>query len=94
MNEATTELLNENKVLHLMTQGFLIKDGVLEQTHVNLNRAQFVSKYWEKVYHILGDHVTKHIQKDYLIFFKTQDDSLVQISGPNIFKYLSEKFGR
>ena len=62
--------------------------------YINLNKQCMITKYWERVYLILGDHVFKHMYKEYLIFLKTRDESLVQISGTNIFCYLSEKLGR
>lgn len=53
-----------------------------------------ITRNWERVYRILGDAVFSHIYKDYIIFLKTRDDSLVQISGTNIFVYLNDKLGR
>ena len=46
------------------------------------------------MYKILGDALFKHLYKEYIIFLKTRDDSLVQVSGTNIFVYLNEKLGR
>jgi len=43
---------------------------------------------------MLGDHVFRYFYKNYMIFLRTRDDSLVQISGCNIFVYLNDKFGR
>ena len=43
---------------------------------------------------MLGDHLFAHLYAEYIIFYKTKDDSLIQVSGTNIFSYLSEKFGR
>ena len=43
---------------------------------------------------MLGDQVFQHLYKEFLIFMKTLDDSLVQISGTNIFVYLNEKLGK
>jgi hypothetical protein len=34
------------------------------------------------------------LYKEYIIFLKTRDDSLVQVSGTNIFVYLNDKLGR
>lgn len=53
-----------------------------------------VTKNWEQVYLMLGDHVFRYFYKHYMIFLRTRDDSLVQISGCNIFVYLNDKFGR
>jgi hypothetical protein len=53
-----------------------------------------VTKNWERVYHMLGDSVFWHLYKEYMIFLKTRDESLVQISGTNIFCYLSDRLGR
>jgi len=43
---------------------------------------------------MLGDAVFAHIYREFMIFLKTRDESLVQISGTNIFCYLSDKLGR
>ena len=45
--------------------------------YINLNKQCMITKYWERVYLILGDHVFKHMYKEYLIFLKTRDESLV-----------------
>jgi hypothetical protein len=36
-----------------------------------------ITKNWEKVYFILGDYLFKHMYKEYMIFLKTRDESLV-----------------
>lgn len=43
---------------------------------------------------MLGDTIFWHLYKEYMIFLKTRDESLVQISGTNIFCYLSDRLGR
>lgn len=43
---------------------------------------------------MLGDALFWHLYKEYMIFLKTRDESLVQISGTNIFCYLSDRLGR
>ena len=43
---------------------------------------------------MFGDAVFWHMYKEYMIFLKTRDESLVQISGTNIFCYLSDRLGR
>jgi hypothetical protein len=53
-----------------------------------------ITRNWEQVYKILGDALFSHLYKEYIIFLKTRDDSLVQISGTNIFVYLNDKLGR
>jgi len=53
-----------------------------------------VTKSWELVYFMLGDLLFSHVYKEYIIFLKTREDSLVQISGTNIFCYLNDKLGR
>ena len=35
-----------------------------------------------------------HLYKEYIIFTITRDESLVQVSGTNIFVYLNEKLGK
>lgn len=69
-------------------------DVNIKQTHINLNKQQLITRDWEKVYLMLGDHLFAHLYAEYIIFYKTKDDSLIQVSGTNIFSYLSEKFGR
>lgn len=59
-----------------------------------MNKQCMVTRNWERVYLILGDAVFSHIYKEYMIFLKTRDESLVQISGTNIFCYLSDRLGR
>jgi hypothetical protein len=53
-----------------------------------------ITRNWERVYLLLGDKLFGHLYKDYLIFLRTRDDSLVQISGTNVFVYLNDKLGR
>ncbi|CDW74133.1 telomerase reverse transcriptase [Stylonychia lemnae] len=62
--------------------------------YINLNKQCMITKNWERVYLLLGDTLFMHVYKEYMIFLKTRDDSLVQISGTNIFSYLNEKFGK
>ena len=61
---------------------------------INLNKQCLITRNWESVYKILGDELFKHLYKEYIIFLKTRDYSLVQVSGTNIFVYLNEKLGR
>ena len=53
-----------------------------------------ITRDWETVYLILGDHLFSHLYKEYIIFLRTADESLVQISGTNIFVYLNDRLGR
>lgn len=53
-----------------------------------------VTRNWERVYLMLGDTLFWHVYKEYMLFLKTRDESLVQISGTNIFCYLSDRLGR
>lgn len=53
-----------------------------------------MTRQWECVYKILGTKMFAHLYKEYIIFTITRDESLVQISGTNIFVYLNEKLGR
>lgn len=46
------------------------------------------------MYKLLGDSLFEHLYQEYIIFLKTKDDSLIQVSGTNIFFYLNEKFGK
>jgi len=35
-----------------------------------------------------------HLYKDYTVFLKTRDESLVQVNGTNIFVYLNDRLSR
>lgn len=35
-----------------------------------------------------------HLYKEYTVFLKTRDESLVQVNGTNIFVYLNDRLGR
>lgn len=63
----------------------------LKQLYVNLNRSQLVTRDWENTYFVLGDKVFGHMIKEFIIFLKTRDHSLVQISGTNVFNFLSDR---
>jgi hypothetical protein len=67
---------------------------VVKCNFINLNKQCMITRNWETVYKILGDDLFSHVYKEYIIFLKTRDDSLVQISGTNIFVYLNDKLGR
>jgi len=62
--------------------------------YINLNKQCMITRNWETVYMILGDKLFAHLYKEYIVFLKTTDESLVQISGTNIFVYLNDKLGR
>lgn len=53
-----------------------------------------ITRNWEIVYLMLGDQLFAHLYKEYIIFLRTRDDSLVQISGTNVFVYLNDRLGR
>lgn len=67
-----SQATSENTILDKFSSGFSVK-----QMHINLNKQTMVTRNWERVYLMLGDHVFKHFYKNYLIFLKTRDDSLV-----------------
>ena len=67
---------------------------VIKCNFINLNKQCMITRNWETVYKILGDVLFSHLYKEYIIFLKTRDDSLVQVSGTNIFVYLNDKLGR
>ena len=101
LDKVVKELIDEGKTQHLQTYGYVNDKANAQQNgkslqslYINLNKSQFITREWEKVYIMLGDLLFQHIYKYYIIFFKTKDDSLVQVSGTNIFFYLSEKFGK
>lgn len=81
--------LNQKSILDKFHDSHYVK-----QMHINLNKQSMVTKNWERVYLMLGDHLFRYFYQNYLIFLRTRDDSLVQISGCNIFVYLNDKFGR
>ena len=65
----------------------------LQQVSVSQNKAYLMQRHWYDIYLVLGDSLFKLLLKEFLIFRQSTDDSLVQISGNNIFLYLSETFG-
>ena len=60
---------------------------------VPVNKKSILTWQWEIVYLCMGDNLFKFFYKNYMIFLKTKDDSLVQISGENIFIFINYKFG-
>lgn len=97
LDAAALELLKAGKEKHLQVQGFTVDEdgtrgGKLRQGFLNLNKSQFVARNWEKVYHLLGDHLFTHLYKEFMIFIKTDDHSLVQISGTNIYNFINDRF--
>jgi hypothetical protein len=44
---------------------------------INLNKQCMMTRQWENVYKILGDKMFAHLYKEYIIFQKTRDESLV-----------------
>jgi hypothetical protein len=61
---------------------------------INLNKQCMITRNWEMVYMILGDKMFAHLYKEYTVFLKTRDESLVQVNGTNIFVYLNDRLGR
>jgi hypothetical protein len=43
------------------------------------------------VWQAVGDKIFRHLYKEYLIFLRTRDESLVQVAGTNIYVYLNDK---
>ena len=62
--------------------------------YINLNKSEFICFEWEQIYQIMGDAIFDHFYKTYLIFVRGADDSLIQLSGSNIFEYIRDKFGK
>ena len=92
------ELIKAGKGQHLLTNGYEISrsgasDSPVEPREINLNKAQLVTKMWERVHGLLGDSLFAHIVKNFLIFTKTRDHSLVQLSGTNVWAFFSERPG-
>ena len=71
-----------------------VKESAVKVNFINLNKQCMITRNWERVYQMLGDRLFAHLYKEYIVFLKTRDDSLVQISGTNIFVYLNDKLGR
>lgn len=71
-----------------------LNTDTLKVTFINLNKQCMMTKQWERVFKILGERVFAHLYKEYIIFTITRDESLVQVSGTNIFVYLNEKLGK
>jgi hypothetical protein len=44
---------------------------------INLNKQCMITRNWEMVYMILGDKMFAHLYKEYTVFLKTRDESLV-----------------
>ena len=61
---------------------------------ITLYKTYFMTRDWERAYHIIGDHLFAHIFMDFFMFLKTADEALVQISGTNIYEYLHFNFGK
>jgi len=53
-----------------------------------------ITRNWEMVYQVLGDRAFAHLYKEFTVFLKTRDESLVQVNGTNIFVYLNDRLGR
>lgn len=54
-----------------------------------------MTRTWEKLYWMMGDHLFEHMFKNYLIFQRSEnEDTLIQICGTNLFEYLHEHFGK
>ena len=45
--------------------------------YINLNKQCMITKNWERIYLMLGDALFCHVYKEYMIFLKTRDESLV-----------------
>ena len=89
MPQAGEDVSSSKSILDKFSDSHYVK-----QVHINLNKQSMVTKNWERIYLMMGDHIFRYFYENYLIFLKTRDDSLVQISGCNIFVFLNDKFGR
>lgn len=96
------DLLIESKNLKLQTNGYSLDNpsgAIIDDksslpvkcNFININKQMIITSNWEKVYMILGESIFTHMYKEYMIFMKTRDESLVQISGQNIFSFLYDK---
>lgn len=65
----------------------------MESRELNLNKGRLVTKKWEQVYLLLGPAVFKYVLKRFIIFEKTADHSLVQLSGTNIWSFFNDRPG-
>jgi hypothetical protein len=84
--------VQENETMQLRENGQAPTES-LNCQFINLNKQCMITRDWEAIYLMMGETLFRHLYKEYIIFLRTRDDSLVQISGSNIFSYLNEKLG-
>lgn len=48
---------------------------------------------WERVHGLLGDTLCSYMFKNFLVFERTKDHSLVQLSGTNVWAFFSDRPG-
>jgi len=90
LNDIIKELLKQGRNNKLQTFGYSLeesannKDGDVNMANdsvkvnfINLNKQCMMTRQWENVYKILGDKMFAHLYKEYIIFQKTRDESLV-----------------
>jgi hypothetical protein len=90
------DLLRAGKHQHLLTLGFekSTQAGMMvEPREINFNKGQLVTKQWERVHGLLGDAVFTFMLKNFLVFEKTADHSLVQLAGTNVWSFFGERPG-
>jgi hypothetical protein len=58
---------------------------------VTTSKQYLITKNWDTVRKLIGNDLFQHLYENYLIFVKSRDCSLVQVTGKNIFSYLKFK---
>lgn len=85
ISDIIRELLREGKTNKLQTFGYSLEgdqtaasetDSV-KVNFINLNKQCMITRNWEMVYQILGDRLFAHLYKEYTVFLRTRDESLV-----------------
>jgi hypothetical protein len=102
ISDIIRELLREGKTNKLQTFGYSLEGDQTATSEVdsvkvnfiNLNKQCMITRNWEMVYQILGDRLFAHLYKEYTVFLRTRDESLVQVNGTNIFVYLNDRLAR
>ncbi|CAI2374740.1 unnamed protein product [Moneuplotes crassus] len=63
-------------------------DTTIKGMNQSSQKSYFQKKHWSDVRLMIGDELFCHIYKNYLIFERTREGSLVQFAGKNIFEFL------
>jgi hypothetical protein len=61
----------------LQCQGYQLEGDEVKVSYINLNKQCMITRNWERAYLLLGDGVFSHLYKEWTIFLKTREESLV-----------------